>query len=211
MSVIHYILKNSARFPDKTAIIFADKALNYFEFAEQTRRVSGALSEIGVAKGTHIGLILNNSVEFVTTLFAAADLGATIVPMSSTTSSRDLVTAINVTNIDYLIGWHTALKDVLVRSQQEFPLLRQNCISVGGKVEDCLSFEEIESSVPETYQLGKNTIDEENDFILTMTSGSTSAPKPIVFTQGTKIRRCSGAEKSYGITENDIILVGTPL
>jgi len=211
MVIIQYLLKNTERFPEKAAIIFADNALSYRDFTEQTRRVSGALREAGVGEGTHIGLIQNNSVEFVAILFAAADLGATIIPMSSTTGRQDLLTAIRTTNMDYLIGWHAAVKDILKRLQQEFPLPHEKCITVGGKVEGCLYFEEIVAAAPETYELGKQAIDEENDFILTMTSGSTSAPKPIVFTQGTKIRRCFSAEKSYNITEDDIILVGTPL
>ncbi len=211
MSIIQYLLRNTERSPEKTAIIFADNALKYRDFTEQTRRVSGALSKAGVGEGTHIGLIQNNSVEFVAILFAAADLGATIVPMSSTTGSQDLLTAIRTTNMDYLIGWHAAVKDILKRLQEEFPLTRERCITVGGEVGGCLSFEEIVAVVPEAYDLGKQAIDEENDFILGMTSGSTSTPKPVVFTQGTKIRRCFSAVESYNIKENDIILVGTPL
>jgi acyl-CoA synthetase (AMP-forming)/AMP-acid ligase II len=144
-------------------------------------------------------------------MFAAADLGVTIVPMNSTTGSKDLVTAINVTDINYIIGWHAVLKDVLERSGQNFPLSRQYCISVGREIDGCLAYSEILETVQGTYELGTRAIDDEMDFILTMTSGSTSAPKPIVFTQGTKIRRSLGAQELYSITENDITLVATPM
>ena len=211
MGIVHYLLKNVELFPDKTAIIFADTSLSYREITEQTRRLSYALSDIGVGKGTHIGILLNNSIEFVTTMLAVADLGATIVPMSSTTSSNALLTAISASDIRYIIGWHAALKDFFGCSQEKLPLSRQHCISVGREIDGCLSFNEMLKTVPKTYELGKRVIDDETDFILTMTSGSTSDPKPIVFTQGTKIRRSLGAQELYGITDKDITLVATPL
>jgi long-chain acyl-CoA synthetase len=211
MGIVHYLLKNVELFPDKTAIIFADTSLSYREITEQTRRLSYALSDVGVGKGTRICILLNNSTEFVTTMLAVADLGATIVPMSSTTSSNAILTAISAGNIEYIIGWHAALKDFFDRSQEKLPLSRQHCISVGREIDGCLSFDEILKAAPETYELGKRMIDDETDFILTMTSGSTSDPKPIVFTQGTKIRRSLGAQELYDITDKDITLVATPL
>jgi len=211
MGIVHYLLKNVEFFPDKTAIIIADTSFSYQEIAEKTRRLSYALSDIGVGKGTHIGIFLNNSIEFVTSMLAVADLGATIVPMSITTSSNALLTAISASDIGYIIGWHAALTDLLDRSQGKFPLSRQYCISVGREIDGCLSFSEMLKDAPETYELGKRVIDDETDFILTMTSGSTSDPKPIVFTQGTKIRRSLGAQELYGITDKDITLVATPL
>jgi acyl-CoA synthetase (AMP-forming)/AMP-acid ligase II len=211
MGIIHYLLKNVELFPDKTAIIIADTSFSYQEISEQTRRLSYALSDIGVGKGTHIGIFLNNSIEFVTTMLAVADLGATIVPMSITTSSNALLTAISASDIGYIIGWHAALKDFFDCSQKKLPLSRQHCISVGREIDGCLSFSEMLKAAPETYELGKRMIDDETDFILTMTSGSTSDPKPIVFTQGTKIRRSLGAQELYDITDKDITLVATPL
>jgi len=211
MGIVHYLLKNVELFPDKTAIIIVDTSFSYREITEQTRRLSYALSDIGVGKGTHIGILLNNSTEFVTIMLAVADLGATIVPMSSTTSSSAIITAISVSNIDYIIGWHAALKDFFDRSQEKLPLSRQHCISVGREIDGCLSFNEMLKAAPETYELGKRVFDDEIDFIMTMTSGSTSDPKPIVFTQGTKIRRSLGAQELYDITDKDITLVATPL
>jgi len=62
------------------------------------------------------------------------------------------------------------------------------------------------------YQLNQNKILPSQDFILTMTSGSTGEPKPIVFTQETKINRAILAAKNlYNLDENEIILTASPL
>lgn len=214
MGIIQHILDNAARFPDKAALILNDKALTYRDCVEQTRKLSGAFNAIGIRAGSHIGLLLGNSVEHVITLLAVADLGATVVPMDSTISIKELLTAINATDIDFIIGHHATLEDAFEHAQNEsldFPVSRDRCVAVGSDVDGCHSFHNIIESVPDSYDLGTHSVDDEQDFILTMTSGSTSDPKPIVFTQGTKIRRCFSARESYGLTDKDIILVATPL
>ncbi|NQU57227.1 MAG: acyl--CoA ligase [Rhodospirillales bacterium] len=207
-------MDNAGRFPDKTALVLDDHTLTYSECVERTRQLSGALKAIGLNEGSHIGLLLNNSLEHVIALLAAADLGATIVPMNTTISEKDLLTAIKTADIDYIIGSHTTLKEAFDHSQneqQEFPVPRERCIAVGVVVDGCHSYSDIIESVPDSYELCAKTFDDEQDFILTMTSGSTNDPKPIVFTQGIKIRRCFSAQESYDLTDRDIILVATPL
>ena len=214
MGIIQYILDNAARFPEKTALILSDDSLTYSECVEKTRKLSAAFSAIGICESSHIGLLLNNSFEFVITLLAAAELGATVVPLNSTISYKDLSTAIDTTDIDYIIGRDVKLEDAIKSSQLEktkFPVPLEHCIAVGSHVNGCHNFENILETASDKYELGKLNIDEEQDYILTMTSGSTSAPKPIVFTQGTKIRRCFSAQDSYDLTDEDTVLVATPL
>jgi len=211
MNIISYFLEQANQFPDKTAIFIGNQDITYGDLAEKIRITSGALNKSGVKPGTHIGLLLHNSVEFVTVMMAAADLGATIVPLNSTISFADFATAIKTTDINYVIGWHAALKELLSHQKQEAYLSPDNCISVGGELETYPVLANLLQTVPEGYSLGQNPADIEADFILTMTSGSTSVPKPIVFTQGTKIRRSHGAQDLYDITSDDVTLVATPL
>jgi len=214
MGIIRYILENAERSPDKPAIIINDEVVAYGECVELTRKLSGAFAAMGYHDGLRIGLALNNSLEFVVTLLAAAGLGATVVPLNNTISVKDLDTAVRTTGINCVIGQHTILDKVFEQSQDgpgKFTISGESCISVGGSVNGCHDYSDIVASAPDEYSLGTHTIEDEQDFILTMTSGSTSAPKPIVFTQDTKIRRCFNAQETYGLTDKDIILVATPL
>ena len=112
MNIIELIIKNAERFPDKSAIIFDDEALTYRDLVGQVRKLSYAFSKLGVKRGTFIGLLLNNSIEFILSMLAAASLGATIVPMSSSLGRKDLLTAINLTGIKFVIGWHVTVKNL---------------------------------------------------------------------------------------------------
>jgi len=53
--------------------------------------------------------------------------------------------------------------------------------------------------------------EDDDALILTMTSGSTGDPKPIVLTQRTKWNRANAAIELYGVTANDVTLAATPL
>ena len=209
MAIIEHLLNNAARFPDKAALILGDQVLSYGDCVESTRKLSGALSAIGINQGARIGLLLNNSIEHVITLLAVADLGATVIPMNNTISNQELLTAIKAADINFIIGRHVTLSEAFERAS--LPVSRACCVAVGGNVDGCHSYADLVEAVPDNFTLGSHAIDEDQDYIVTMTSGSTSEPKPIVFTQGTKIRRCFSAQKSYNLTDKDIILVATPL
>lgn len=211
MNIIELILKNAKSYPEKPAIVFDDYILTYADLIEQTRKLSYAFNKLGVRQGTFIGLLLNNSAEFVMSMLAAADLGATIVPMSNSLGKKDLLKAIKLTGIKFIIGWHVTLKNIFDLFEDSFEIPRDHCIAVGGEVKGLHRFDEFIKIEPIEYELNSCGIDENTDFILTMTSGSTSEPKPIVFTQRTKIIRSLAAQKLYGITENDITLTPTPL
>ena len=103
MNIIETILKNAKRFPDKPAVIFGEDVLSYKDLVEQIQKVSYTFNRLGVGKGTFMGLLLTNSTEFVLSMLGVADLGASIVPMSSTLGQKDLLTAIKLTNIKYIV------------------------------------------------------------------------------------------------------------
>ena len=136
MGIIRYILKNAERFPDKAAVVLDQEMLTYSQCVERTRKVSGALSELGIGDGTHVGLLASNSLEFVISMLAIADLGATVVPMYTTISNKALVAAIHSTDISYIISRKASLERALDAPQQEqdiFPISRDRCIVLACK------------------------------------------------------------------------------
>ncbi len=210
MSIIRFLLDNAQRFPRKNALILGNATMSYEECVENVRQLSGALHKLNINDSSTIGILLNNSFEFIITLLAAADIGATVAPLNYTISQKDLLSAIDTADIDVVVGQAVTLKRVLTHTSG-IPIPRDRCITVGGHVGGCLDYQQILTTASKTFQLNSQPAELERDYILTMTSGSTSLPKPIVFTQGTKIRRSFSAQKSYQITHQDTVLVATPL
>jgi carnitine-CoA ligase len=74
-----------SRYPDKTFLLYEDSEqkrfeLTYGEFADQVNRLSNVFIGLGVTKGAHVTLHLPNCLEFMTSWFALANIGAIMGP-----------------------------------------------------------------------------------------------------------------------------------
>ena len=68
--------------PDQEALVCGEVRLTYGQLLECVNRLAHGLHQLGVHKGDKIALLLPPGVEFVTAFFAAATLGAVVVPLN---------------------------------------------------------------------------------------------------------------------------------
>ncbi len=76
------IYKRALNTPNKTALIFDDKAVTYKELNLGVNRCAYMLQKKGLKKGDRICVVLLNCVEFLEMYFAAAKLGLIFVPLN---------------------------------------------------------------------------------------------------------------------------------
>ncbi|MCD2195347.1 AMP-binding protein [Actinomycetospora endophytica] len=79
------LAEQCARDPARTWLVFEDREgtvseWSYGQFADDVARVAGGLRGLGVARGDRVLLHLRNCPEFLLTWFAAASIGAVMVP-----------------------------------------------------------------------------------------------------------------------------------
>jgi long-chain acyl-CoA synthetase len=74
--------ERAASFPRGPCLADGRRELDNASFAAEVRRVSGALVEIGVGRGDVVAVVLPNSVELVSIMFAAWRLGAVLTPVN---------------------------------------------------------------------------------------------------------------------------------
>jgi acyl-CoA synthetase (AMP-forming)/AMP-acid ligase II len=148
--------KNVFKFPNKKALIFKNTSLTYKELYDRIESYN-----INLKPFSHIGVYLENSIEFVELMLLASKYNLTLIPFSNK-------------NIDY------------------------NKFDIEYIYND--KFQQINPFKPK-----------QSGYIIVSTSGSTSEPKPIVLTQEIKLRRINIAKETYNISNEDIILVSTPL
>ncbi|MGH7119304.1 MAG: class I adenylate-forming enzyme family protein [Acetobacteraceae bacterium] len=80
---VHAMLANAvARRPDGVALICGEEVLTYRQLDEFVGRAAAGLAGHGIGRGDRVGMILENSTEFVVVLFAVARLGAISVPLN---------------------------------------------------------------------------------------------------------------------------------
>ena len=69
--------------PNHLAFVFEDQRLTWSELNRSINRLANALSALGIQKGDKVATILPNSLELYETYWAAAKIGAVIVPLST--------------------------------------------------------------------------------------------------------------------------------
>jgi fatty-acyl-CoA synthase len=83
----------AARHGARPALCFEGRSWSYAELAAEVRDLARGLLACGVAKGAHVGLLVTNRPEWVVGAFAAASVGAVVVPLSTlaTREERDWI------------------------------------------------------------------------------------------------------------------------
>lgn len=206
--IIKRINKFIKETPEKNALIFLDKAITYKELGNKVHSLSSSLTQKGVSRGDHIGVVLPNGVEFCLVMLAAANIGAAIVPHNTSLSAKALGRAFKNAEVSHYIIWHSIFNEL--RSEVPENNTDSLWISVGKEIGQNISFDNLMQGNLQGNIDGYD-VDEHDNFILTMTSGSTGKPKPIVLSQSCKLKRAEAAIELYTITSEDIVLTATPL
>lgn len=104
------------RFAARPCVSFADRTLTYAELAEQVRRLSSALTRLGVARGERVALALPNSPHAIASLLAVFSIGAIAVTISPFDSPADAEHKFRDSGAEHLIALeHSSLAAVTRR------------------------------------------------------------------------------------------------
>jgi fatty-acyl-CoA synthase len=74
--------RSAQRVPAKTALVWRDRRHSYAELDDAVNRTANALAARGIGKGDRVALLSHNNHAFVVLVFAAARLGAILVPVN---------------------------------------------------------------------------------------------------------------------------------
>jgi fatty-acyl-CoA synthase len=81
-SVGDLLRRTAARYPGKLAVVAGDRRVTYREFDQGVNRCARALAGRGLGKGDRVALLSHNCWQYAVLAFAAARLGAVLVPVN---------------------------------------------------------------------------------------------------------------------------------
>ncbi|MDE2301224.1 MAG: acyl--CoA ligase [Sphingomonadales bacterium] len=146
--VADLLLRSAARFPERKALVLPGRAVRYAELREEAVAVARGLVALGVAEGSHVGILANNSVELVAAIFGVALANCVAVPLHARHKSRELgyiiadadiaailTTAADTSVVDFRASLAAALPSLAERAAparlSEAPLLRHAVVLAG--------------------------------------------------------------------------------
>jgi acyl-CoA synthetase (AMP-forming)/AMP-acid ligase II len=89
---------------DKPMVIDPESRLSYAGLDEATRALAAGFIDAGVGKGTRVGLIMPNRVQWVQIAVALTRIGAVLVPLSTLLQPPELVAQLRVASVQVLIA-----------------------------------------------------------------------------------------------------------
>ncbi|HSJ14587.1 MAG TPA: class I adenylate-forming enzyme family protein [Longimicrobiales bacterium] len=207
------VLEQQAReIPDRAFLHFGDRRLSYGQLYARASALAAALHELGVERGDRVALDLPNWPEFVISMFAAARLGAVIVPLNPRYTVPELqymlrhseasvvVSAENFNGTDYLQlfeGFLTSLPDL------------QYVVTVGEEdlwYDDRIyQFEDLLSS-GEGRELPEASVDPATDvFAILYTSGTMGKPKGVALTHRNLLTTAAHTADAIQLGPDDVV------
>ncbi len=90
-------------YPDKPALIFEGREINYWELRQQTLRFANALSRLGISKGERVGIHLPTCPQYIIAYYAVLSLGAIVVNLNPLYTVEELQGTAHATGMSSLI------------------------------------------------------------------------------------------------------------
>jgi fatty-acyl-CoA synthase len=204
--------------PQRDFLVFRDEVFTCGQIESQAEALAAALHGLGIESGDRVALLLPAWPEFVVSMFAAAKLGAVIVPLNPRLTTPELhymlrhseaVAAITVESyhgVDFL----QLFEDLLV----QLPDL-QYLVTVGKEDlwydDRIFQFEDL-LSAGSGRDFPPNEVDAERDlFAILYTSGTTGKPKGVGLTHRSVLHATAGTIDAIELHPEDRVIGVTAL
>lgn len=205
MNVGNWVTRWAFLAPKKPAVIFEGKTFSYRGLNERTNRAAHLLQGLGVSKGDRVGVLLNNSNQYVEMFFALSKIGAILVPLNTRHVGPEMKYILNDSGSQVLL-FGDEFTGVIAPLRQEIPVESDKYLCVGHTPPWARNYEEEIAVQPMTEPATKEPVGDEDPHIIMYTSGTTGSPKGAILSHRKTFFNSLNADIFYGLTPDDIML-----
>lgn len=172
--------------PDRLALVFQQERWTYRELDQRVTQAANRLHTLGIGAESRVGVLMNNSADFVVLVHAISRVGAVLILLNRRLSPAE-------------IEWQItdSAPQIVICDDPEH-------------VKSGMSVEQF-NALPETPATYPEQIDLENVRCILYTSGTTGKPKGAMLTHGNFWWSAIGSALNLGTLDSDVWLVCLPL
>lgn len=184
-SIVKCIYEHSLKTPGKTAVITADKIVDYKTFWQYILGVSWVLKQNNIRKGDRVILEASHTIEFLVCCYAIHLAGAVHVPVENNIPENRIREIANEIEPSFVITG----KNLLEKLGTSFELLEKMKIHIS------------EYMFPAENQLQE----------ILFTTGTTGKSKGVMITHYAQMNMCESQNKVLNYSENNVWLIPSPM
>lgn len=209
------------KFSTKTALLYKKNevyfSVNFNELVKKVRYCASGFQKIGVKKGDKVAILSENRPEWTISDLGIMLIGAVVVPLHTTLSSKALCNVLNHSEAEVIIISNNNLLNKILLIQGELTFLRKIIFLEGLNHEGKKTFKKEILSWDRLLEEGTKkrldpiSIDPEEVCSIIYTSGTTGVPKGVMLTHRNFLSNFEAVTQAIPIYSNDIFLSFLPL
>jgi len=212
MSLFDILQETAANFSEKCAVTCEGKRFSYKQLKQRVDKLSSCLLSLGIRKNDKIAIIHRNCHRYLEAYFAAAKIGAVLVPVNYRLSGEDFEFILNDSQAKWLIA-QPDLVSCLKDKKHELPMLRGIILTDSTAAKnwpDCLLYETLIEETQLKKEISLRIADSDISQIY-YTSGTTGRPKGVILTHKNNSAHADGTIRELKLAQTDRWLHVSPM
>lgn len=206
------LLSSRARLtPNREALLYTHtgERFTYAQLNARANRAANFMRErFGVQKGDRVSILAHNSVAYIDLFYGLAKLGAIFAPLNWRLTARELEYIVNDCEPKVIIvgpDFVNTFDEMRASVQAEY------IVGIEGAQIDGTSSYETELARASDAEPAQPESSDDDTYCILYTSGTTGKPKGALLPHRQILWNCINTVVSWGLTENDVSPVLTPL
>src|SRR5438309_3391893 len=196
--------RNAWKFPVKIAAKDRFREISYAALNACVNRLANGLLSIGVKRGDAVALSVGNRIEHLEIVFATAKIGALAIPLDVKWKALELASVVAALEPRFIILQEDcAAEFAKARELKDLNFLEPISLSADGNYNELLHGQ---SSAEPGVE-----VNEDDPFVVMLTSGTTGFPKGCLATQRTFVFHCINNAIEKGLGAHDKAILSSPI
>lgn len=201
MLLLGDMLRRHARArPEKTAYVVGGTRITYAQFHRQANRLAHTLAALGVAHGDRVAMLAHNGVVYPIAYFAAARLGAILVPVNTRLTAPE-VRHILADSESATLLYDGALAALAAAAAADLPGMRQRIALVDAGDGAPVLTRLLERAADTTPAV---RVHEDDPHVMLYTSGTTGEAKGVLCSHRAYHLQAAATQAAHGLSDRDV-------